>query len=122
MVVRWSIEQGRKKRREPLGDQVKFLAAQPYLDAGGFALANAYAQLSRCRPGGFGLCPIDMRAVWEWADRNWITDRFVRKHFEEVILATDARTLGRVNSKSSAKSPPAGPKSPARGKRRRITP
>lgn len=105
------------------------MADKPHLDSGGLLLANAYALISRSRPGGFGLSAIPPAAIWEWLDRNSVADRFVRKHFEDVMIAVDNITLRRASKKASASPPkPEAPKpskpakSSASGRRRRIAP
>jgi hypothetical protein len=97
-VHRWSIEQGEKKRRPPTADQITFFASKPELDAGSLVLAQAYAQLSTCRQFGMGsIGPIPAWAVWQWEDRNGITDLTVRRHVEAVLAAVDGATLRRAN-------------------------
>jgi hypothetical protein len=104
--VQWSIEQGRKKRREPTADQVELLASRPELDLGALELAHAYAKLSTTRPitaGGLG--PIPITAVWQWEDRNGITDPGLRRHVEAVIASVDVTAIRRSNRPTSASAP-----------------
>lgn len=123
--VRWSIEQGKKKRRPPTDDQTRFLSSKPDLDHGGFLIASAYAQLSTCRQismGGIG--PIPITAVWQWEDRNGVTDRAIRAHFEAVITGIDASTMKRANRPTQASGgtikEPQKPKAAKPPQRRRI--
>jgi transposase InsO family protein len=120
VAIRWSIEEGKKKRRPPTADQVKFLAAKPDLDRGGFELARAYAKLSTERNNGMTLGPIRISKVWEWMDRTGIANPIVREHVEATLMAVDAITLKRANRPTE--KPPAesgNGRLPVRHQRRR---
>lgn len=70
------------------------------------------------------MAAIDLRAIWEWADRNGIRDPFVRQHFEAVIIATDNITLRRVSKSADrgGEDRPDPGKSSARQGGRRMPP
>jgi hypothetical protein len=61
------------------------------------------------------LGPIPLTAIWEWEDRNGITDPRVRAHVEAVISAVDVMALKR--NRTTADEPA---KSPEVTKRRRV--
>jgi hypothetical protein len=104
--VRWSIEQGKKKRRPPTDDQIAFLASEPNLDRGASELKRAYVRLSTCRSFGQGFIgPIPATAVWEWQDRNGITDPALRRHIENVLAMIDGAALRRANRPKQAEGP-----------------
>jgi hypothetical protein len=96
-LVRWSIQQGKKKRRPPTDDQKAVLRREPEMDRGTYEFARAYALLSSERSSGMGVGPIHIRAIWEWLDRAGIQSPLIRRHAENVITAVDGLTLRRAN-------------------------
>jgi hypothetical protein len=61
-------------------------------------LARAYAKVSTCRAiGAAGLGPVPVTAIWEWLDRNGITDPALCRHVEDVLGAVDAAAMRRAN-------------------------
>jgi hypothetical protein len=101
---------------------VSFLASKPALDDGGMILARAYAKVSTCRAiGAAGLGPVPVTAIWDWLDRNGITDPALCRHVEDVLGAVDAAAMRRANRPPAAEGPniKAPPKSKAPPRRTR---
>lgn len=91
--MRWSIEQGKKKGRQPTADQRRILAREPPLDEGGLILARAYAELSTCRPYSAtpaGLIPhaIPWTAMADWCAWHGL-DGELAAHAMAVIAQID---------------------------------
>jgi hypothetical protein len=69
-------------------------------------LLRAYCRLATCRSfGQGGIGPIPATAVWEWQDRNGITDPILRRHVEAVIGAVDAASMRKANRPKQADGP-----------------
>jgi hypothetical protein len=60
-------------------------------------MVSAYVALSTCRPGGMGVMPIPITAIWAWCDRKGYTDD-VADHFERVIRTVDRIKVEAANS------------------------
>lgn len=60
-------------------------------------LARAYAQLSTTRSFGMGMGPIPINRVWEWEERNDVTDQVLCRFVEDVVAGVDASMMQRAN-------------------------
>lgn len=98
-----------------------YLASEPELDAGGWAIARAFQKLSTERQVGMGIGPIPIRAVWDWEDREGIYDPELRDFIETILMSVDALACKRLGAKNEEKSsaPPKGPNRPPPNNRRR---
>lgn len=88
-----SIELGKGKRRKQTPEQKAILAARPDIDDGAMRLARAFRRLSTCRPQGMGYGPIPATAIWQWQDREGITEPSLRAFTEAVIINLDVGEL-----------------------------
>jgi hypothetical protein len=96
--IQWSIEQGKKKKRPPTADQLLKLKLEPVCDPGTLIMVGAYAEMSTCRPGGFGAMPIPITVIWEWCDRHQL-DEDATAHMTHVLRVVDGEIIRRERAR-----------------------
>lgn len=92
-------------------DQQAYMASEPELNAGSWALLRVFVKLSTERQIGMGVGPIPIRVIWEWLDREGVWDAELRDFIESVLMGVDALVSTRMRNESEAKRP--APKEPA---------